>query len=398
MKIVFSTYEAKEIGGSYLRSLSLAQGLVELGHEVTLWTSAKKISFFSKVSYENKVKVIESIGLFPYRFRKGGYDIFDLIFRSVIILFSSARVFHSFNHRPVATIPFLIRKILRPKQTKWFLDWADLWGKGGIADRRFGRFSFMTKNLDHYLEQIMIVLPDVVTPISDDLVKKAKKNREQKNQVKFLGVGANIEDVKPLDAKLARKKLKLPLNNKVLVYLYVGTYDEELLVKTFIELYTLRTDVKLLLLGPELPEFEKIIDHHSQGESRLSQQIIRAGIVSRESLTTYLGAGDIMMMPFTDKEINLGKFPNKLGDYLAAGRPIAANPTGEVKKLLMRAQKHNKPIGILASENPLQFAKAIDKLLKNTSQMKKMGQNARHLAKKMSWLSIAQELESFYLK
>ncbi|MBU0578653.1 hypothetical protein KJ628_01585, partial [Patescibacteria group bacterium] len=172
MKIIFSTYEAKEIGGSYLRSLSLAQGLTELGHQVTLWTSAKKISLLPKVSFEDSVKIIESIGLLPDRFRKGGYDPFDVAFRTIAILFSKCEIVHGFNHRPTASIPGLIKSFFYP-QVKWFLDWADLWGKGGIADRRYGPLSPITSNVDHHTERWFIKIAQYVTPISDDLAKKA---------------------------------------------------------------------------------------------------------------------------------------------------------------------------------------------------------------------------------
>lgn len=389
MKIIFSTYEAKEIGGSYLRSLSLAEGLTKLGHKVTLWTSAKKISFFPKISYENDVKIIESIGLFPYRFRKGGYDPCDILFRSLIILFSRCDVIHTFNHRPAASAPGAIKSFFC-KQTKWFLDWADLWGKGGIADRRYGRFGWIPINLDHYFEQWFIKYAQYLTPISDDLVKKAIKIRNSKKNIFFLPIGANIDGIKPLKKDRARKKLSLPLKNKLLVYLYVGTYDEILLAKTFIALNKIRSDVELLLLGPKnIDEFYKEFKNHPSS----LKKVIHPGIVSRKILPYYLAAGDVMLMPFANKEINLGKFPNKLGDYLAAGRPIAANPTGEVKKLLTKEN-----VGILASENPKKFAQAINQLIDNSEKMKALGGNARKVAKSLSWKYVAQQLEKFYLK
>ena len=388
MDIIFSTYEAKEIGGSYLRSLSLAQGLTELGHQVTLWTSAKKISFLPKVSYEKGVKVVESIGLMPYRFRKGGNDIFDICFRSLAIVFSECDVIQSFNHRPAATIPALIKSCFFPK-TKWFLDWADLWGRGGIADRRYGPFSFLTANFDHYAERLFIRLAFAVTAISDDLVKKAKLIRKNKDNVFFLGVGANIKGIKTMSKFVARRKLGLSQTKKILVYLYVGTYDEELLAKTFIELNCLRKDVLLMLLGPPIPAFERQIKVHKN----LNNKVIYQGVVDRDLLSLYLSTGDLMLLPFADKEINRGKFPNKLGDYLAVGRPTIANPTGEVKKLLTQEK-----VGILAPETPKKFASAIDKSLKQTNKLKQLGKNARSLADKLSWRTIAQELEAFYIK
>jgi glycosyltransferase involved in cell wall biosynthesis len=388
MKIIFSTYETKEIGGSFLRSLSLAQALNKLDHKVCLWTSSKTISLLPKISNNGGVKIIESIGLLPYRFRRGGYDPFDIIFRTLVIIFSKCDIIHSFNHRPAATIPAMIKNIFC-KKSKWFLDWADLWGKGGIADRRYGHFRFLTANLDHYTEKFFIKITPVVTAISDDLIKKAKLIRGNKRKTFFLGVGANIDHIQVIDKISARSKLEISKNIKVLVYLYVGTYDEELLARTFVALNKLRSDVVLLLLGPSLLAFEKIMSKHPS----LSNKILRKGIIEREKLAEHLATGDLMLLPFADKEINRGKFPNKLGDYLASGRPIIANPTGEIKKILIQER-----VGILVEEDPLVFAEAIDKNLKQVKKLEKLGQNARLLAEKMSWLSIAQKLESLYLK
>ncbi len=384
MKIIFSTYETKEIGGSYLRSLSLAKGLAELKNDVDLWTSAKKATLLPKISYEENVKIIESIGIFPYRFRKGGYDPLDIIFRTIVTLFTKCDVFHSFNHRPAATIPGLVKSLI--SKTKWFVDWADLWGKGGIADRRNGPLSFVTAKVDHYTEQLIIKIASYVTPISDDLVKKATEIRKGRKGIVFLPIGCNVKDINPINKNIAKKKLKI--KNKLLVYLYVGTYDEVLLAKMFIELNKINKNVSLLLLGPNIPNFY----NQFRNEPQALKKIIHPGIVSREKLSLYLSAGDIMMMPFANKEINLGKFPNKLGDYLAAGRPILANPTGEVKKLL-----NQEKIGIFASENPKKFAETANNFLNNTLLQESLGKNARKVAIKLSWTSVAQQLEKTYL-
>lgn len=388
MKIIFSTYETKEIGGSYLRSLSLAKGLSKQNHQLVLWTSAKKLSLIPKFSEEDGVKIIESIGIFPYRFRKGGYDPFDVILRIVVILFSKCNIIHSFNHRPASTLPALFKSIFC-KNCKWFLDWADLWGKGGIADRRYGPFHFFTSYIDHYTERLFIKLAFAVTAISDDLFNKAIKFRDNKQNVYFLGVGANIDDIKVMSQVSARKILKFSKDIKILIYLYVGTYDEELLAHIFIALNKLRSDTRLLLLGPRLTNFEQILYKHPQ----LKNKVWNQGVVERQSLSIYLAAGDLMLLPFSNKEINRGKFPNKIGDYLAAGRAMIANPTGEVKKIL-----NKEKVGFLASEDPAEFAKTIDKVLNQTRKLQKLGRKARLLAERISWSNLAKELEGFYLK
>ncbi len=389
MNIIFSTYETKEIGGSYLRSLSLAQELVKLGHTVTLWTSAKNISIKTKTSLEKNVRVIQSIGLLPYRFRRGGYDPFDVLLRTLIILLSPAKIIQSFNHRPAASIPGLVKSFFYP-QTKWFIDWADLWGEGGIADRRHGPLKKITSWTDHRAEQFFIKSAPYLTCISDNLMKKAIKIRSSKKNIFYLPVGASINHIHPIPKLKARKKLGIFKKTPILVYLFIETYDEVFLAKSLLELYQLRKDINLLLIGPNsIPKFYSLIKSNPD----LIKKIIHPGLISRELLPWYLAAGDIMLLPFTNKKINLGKSPNKLGDYLAAGRPIISNPTGEVKKILQKKQ-----VGILAPENPKLFAQAIHELLKKPTQLKTLGENARKTAESLSWESVAKQLEKFYLK
>jgi glycosyltransferase involved in cell wall biosynthesis len=388
VKIIFSTYETKEIGGSYLRAISLAESLSQLGHEVTLWTSASKLSFLPRKSSQNGVKIVESVGIFPYKIRRAGFDLFDILFRSISILCSSSNVVHSFNPRPSAVIPGLVKKIFSPK-TKWFMDWADLWGKGGLLDRRNGFIGQIVGIIDHLIENWCVKNTPYITAISEDLMKKAKQIRKNKSKIFFLPIGANITAIKPLSKQKARKKLNLLTMNKILVYLYIGSYDAKFLAKVFNQLNQLRSDTFILLLGPDIPEFFKELE----SKINIKKKIIHPGIVSRSKLPWYLAAGDIMLLPFADKEINRGKFPNKLGDYLAAGKPIIANPTGEVAKLFKREKT-----GVLVKEDPLEFAQKINSLLNNPKKMKALEKKSRLIAKKISWLRVSKQLEGFYLE
>ena len=100
-----------------------------------------------------------------------------------------------------------------------------------------------------------------------------------------------------------------------------------------------------------------------------------------------------MCLPYTHKTINLGRYPNKIGDYLAAGKPIVTNPTGDMKNLFNKTK-----IGILVKESPIKMAKAINQLLKNKRLQYQYGKNARKLAEdNLSWLKLSKNLQKYYL-
>jgi len=111
-----------------------------------------------------------------------------------------------------------------------------------------------------------------------------------------------------------------------------------------------------------------------------------------EDLGEILACGDVMLLPYTNRSINIARFPNRSGDYLAAGRPIATNLTGDLGQIIM-----GHDVGIVAPDEPEPFAAAIQTLLKNPSLMAEMGTRARRLAEsQFSWLALAKKLDQFY--
>ncbi len=56
-------------------------------------------------------------------------------------------------------------------------------------------------------------------------------------------------------------------------------------------------------------------------------------VTYRELLPKYLAAADVFLMPYSNKISNVGRWPNKVGDYMCVGRPTVSNPVGEVKWL-----------------------------------------------------------------
>jgi glycosyltransferase involved in cell wall biosynthesis len=90
--------------------------------------------------------------------------------------------------------------------------------------------------------------------------------------------------------------------------------------------------------------------------------------------------------------VNAARFPNRFGDYLAAGRPIATNPTGDVGEIVEREQ-----VGIVAPDEPRAFADAVLRLLDDPSASEAMGRRSRGLAEtRYSWKALVEPLAGFY--
>jgi glycosyltransferase involved in cell wall biosynthesis len=116
--------------------------------------------------------------------------------------------------------------------------------------------------------------------------------------------------------------------------------------------------------------------------------------VPYDELSWYLGCADLFILPYPDKIYNIGRWPNKIGDYLSVGRPIISNPVGDVRTLL---QEHN--VGSLAEWDPGDFAEKIIGLIGNPERLNKYCENARQLAvKEYNWKVLIQRLEGFYYR
>jgi glycosyltransferase involved in cell wall biosynthesis len=120
--------------------------------------------------------------------------------------------------------------------------------------------------------------------------------------------------------------------------------------------------------------------------------VVFTGVIDYEMLQDAIAACDAMLLPLCDNLANRGRWPSKICDYLAAGRPVVACAVGDLVELFS-----NERIGILTKDEPDAFAKAILTLLDD--DLEAIGQNARTTAEReLDWAILTAKLESFYLK
>jgi glycosyltransferase involved in cell wall biosynthesis len=146
-------------------------------------------------------------------------------------------------------------------------------------------------------------------------------------------------------------------------------------------------DALLLLAGGRLAVVEQIA-----AQAGLAKQVIRFGVVPEANLGSLLACADVCLLPYPSLGVDWAGFPNKLGDYMAAGRPVVSNPVGDSGQMI-----RSEGIGLLADETPEAFAQAICKLLSDPDQRTMMGQRARHLAETTySWKARAEQVSVLY--
>ncbi len=379
------THNIVGVGGSFMRAHSLAKGLYHRGHDVTLMASNRRPGLRARLEIMDGPKVIEVPDLFGRRMRHGGLSPIDLIGRTLRGLEGQYDIVHGFSHRPAVSFPSLALKARRG--TRFVSDWADLWGHGGLADLR-GRIAAGTLGtFDHFWEQRCRYWADGITCVSSNLRSRAKRFGLGDDRILLLPPGCNVDVIRPKPKDVARSRIGIDPDSRVAVYVGHSAFDERLLAESFVALAARSPGALLLATGPELPLLSKVA-----AEAGVSKQILHAGFRPYNDLGDILACGDVMLLPFTSIGANLARFPNRFGDYLAAGRPIVTNPNGDLGKVVA-----DERVGLVTEEHPQAFAEAIVRLFEDHELCEELGSRARQLAEnRYDWRSLAGEVERLY--
>ena len=118
------------------------------------------------------------------------------------------------------------------------------------------------------------------------------------------------------------------------------------------------------------------------------------GFLDYDSYRFFLPAVDVFLFSFKNRSLNIGRWPNKIGDYMAAGRPIVSNRTGDLIDLF---EKHQ--IGLLASDNPEDLAEKVLTILADNNMNSLFGSNARRCAENYyAWNIQTKKLENCFFE
>jgi glycosyltransferase involved in cell wall biosynthesis len=262
------------------------------------------------------------------------------------------------------------------------MDWCDWFGKGGAVEERSQLFvRIILRYLETYYEETFRHHADATTVINSALHSRAEALGVQPKSILRLPNGADPQAIRLLDRDQARLTLGLPQQAPLVGYLgSMFPADRDLMAATF-ELVRQRCPtIGLVLIG------------NPKNDLPQTSGVIRTGFVDSEALNHYLAACDVLLLPLTDTVANRGRFPSKLADYFAAGRPIVASAVGDVADLLEQTKA-----GLATQPAAEALALGIEELLADAPRRARLGQNGRRAAEsEFNWRTLAGRVDTLY--
>lgn len=397
-RIVFLT-SSTHGGGTYIRAFFLGKYLAKEGHEVSL------LAISEKVTLRATKKLVDGVNVFllpsvifsapPHNLLLNQLSrilssCMQTLLYCILTIISDCDIFHSFDVvGPQNAVPTLLSRTAcssRVQDRKIFVDWDEWWGKGGVFSLYSGVYPLIAPLLE-FMEEKIPHYADAVTLLNETLRQRALWAGLEPENLFVIPTGADTESIRPLNIHDAREKLNLPIEN--IIYTQVGLLPLEafkLLMLAHKEVLRSCPDALLLLMGrieKGRLDFVKSLN--------LTKNVISVGWQPYDKYRLYLGASDVFLLPMQDSLYDRARNPLRLGDYLAAGRPIIATGLPEIKKIVGECGFPAEP------DDPMDFADKILQMIRDPDSRKEMGKRARELAEtKYSWQILAKQLEKVY--
>lgn len=371
------------------RSLAMARHLARRGHSVTLLTTAdsRKVGLVERE--EDEVNIIEIPDL-SWGVLRSGWDPWSALNRLLYLLRSDIEfdLVHLFESRPSVVHPTQLYRLKR--KPPLIIDWVDWIGRGGILEVRRPRwYRILFGRMETFYEEHFRANSDGLTVICTALAERGQGLGLSPDAILHIPVGVDF-DVYPvvLEKAACRRELGFSQEEKILIFAGVDAdFDLPLVMGAFARVAEQYPETRLMLTGKSNPAMLNLA-----GEYGIADRIISTGYVPFDRFPTYLGCADVFLLPFPNTVYNVGRWPSKVCDYMASGRPIVSNPTGDIRPLF---EQHE--IGLLAEETQEGFAAKVLHLLQHPKVADTMGRNARHIAEtRYEWGTLIQELEVFY--
>ncbi len=371
--------------GTYWRALNFGRNLVKRGNDVTLLAMSRDRRVHFRVRDENGLRVVESPDLLWGSLRSG-WDPWDTLARIGWLRSQDYDLVHAFEARPVAILPAIY--LQRRRELKLILDWCDWFGRGGSVEERPNPLvRALLRPVETFFEETFRPWADGTTVINTVLRQKAIELGVPPHTILMLRNGSDVERLRPHPKAEARHLIGLPVDVPIIGYIgAIFHRDAELMARAFDLIHTAKPQTQLLLIGYCNIAVEQLVCSPNA--------VHRTGRLPYDQLSRYLAACDLCWLPLRDSGANRGRWPLKLTDYLAVGRPIVATAVGDMTTFLKR-----HPVGLLAEDEAQDLADKVLTLLDASQQRDRMGRRARHLAETIfTWDRLTERLEQFYRK
>jgi len=369
---------------------------------VTLIAVSPDSKFRSRREQESKLRIISSPralhdGFVLNRLTSGGgWGPLDIYKRIRVGMSRNYDIIQTFDHFANISIPF---NYLRKRcKAKFVSDWCDIYHlPGGFADSFGYRLDGIYRKVNFlfrkYLKTMEISIrknADAVIVISHFLKDFAIDCGIDASKIEVIQGGVDTEKIIPMSKLESRKRIGLPADSKIVVFLGRSQFDLDILIRSFAQIRKQFPNSYLIIVGSSLYRWPR----EPAANLGIIDGYIEVGRCPDEMLPIYLCCADIFALPMKDNLVNQTRWPNKIGEYMACGRPVVISDVGEVAEVV---REHG--IGLVARPNIDSFSENMRILLANEELASEMGARARELAcEKYSWALMAARLESIYFQ
>jgi len=374
MKVLVLNFNLKGIG-TYRRSFYFSRELARHGHNVTMITVSRDSRFHPNVYYKRDwvgqslqptgegpwVRMIEGPGL-GYKWLPGwGSGPLDIWLRVKEILTGEYDVVYGFEYHPDISWPVYLTRSLR--HYRFYSDWCD-WYAGNSNRLRNWKIAH---KIDGWMEERIRFLARKITVTSKTLYERARAIGIPESRIVHISEGAATDYIEPLPRQEMRAHFDLPSNAPIVLTGRDWEYQRSLHI--FATVLKWVPDALLIVLGTEYPPATRTAQ-----ELGIAGQVHFTGWVNDEDYPRYIACADVCFLSLEDTLLHRARWPAKILDYLAAGRPVVTNGVGEVLDLFSQHE-----VGMLAPYDIEAMAGAIATLLRDRERRLYYGEQARRV-------------------
>jgi glycosyltransferase involved in cell wall biosynthesis len=362
--------------GTFFRAYHLGKEMAARGHEVTVVTTRRdgRVGFERKESQGVELLFAPDLTFGPAR---NGWDPWNTLQRILHLRHRSFDLIHAFDSRPVVIGPALA--VHARTGAPLVMDWADWWGRGGWIQERSGwavRTGFGP--IETWFEESFRTRATATTVISSALEARARGLGVAGDTILRLPHGCDVDGLRPLDREAARGALGMG-DEPLFVHLGVVTPSDAALLFEMVRLVRLRLPAARLVMI---------------GNSRVSipSDVQSTGYIAYDALQQWLAAADLCVIPMRDTIGNRGRWPSKINDYFAAGRPTLVPLVGDAAQLVSESGA-----GWVCEPAAAAMADAALAALADPDALARAGRAARGVAEgPLAWQALGDRLAAFY--
>jgi glycosyltransferase involved in cell wall biosynthesis len=356
--------------GTYVRALHFGEVFASAGHSVTLCTVSRSKQYRKEIYSKNGVTILEMPKTGYSRLPGWGSGWLDILMRMRLISVGNFDCVYGFEYQPNVAWPvYLTHSLLK---YNFLSDWCD-WHSGG--SNKFRNINLAIK-LDGFFEEKIRFVASRVSVISNRLLERALKIGIPSVKIIQIGEGVDTTFIKPLPKAEMRDKYGINLATPV-----IATITDSNMARPVEILAGVRQWIpgaELLVIGRKDPEVSTMAE-----QLGLQAVVHQTGFIPNADLPGYLACADVCFLPLEDNLSNQARWPAKVNDFLAAGKPSVISPVGDIAGFYKE-----DPIGCLAITNK-DFIDTLVDLLSRPAECKMLGGAARQLAvEKLDWEGI----------